>query len=201
MPRHCEHCLDDLRPAARSDARFCGGSCRVMAARMRKRNPGSSQREFPAAMTRAARWVRRTARKVPLNAVTGRPASSTDPTTWSAYPAARESRHGAGSGFVAGDGVGCIDLDHVVGADGRLSDAAEAFLATLPPTFIEVSMSGTGLHVFGTGVAGPNKKTRRDDIAGEVISRRKYVAATGIRFRSAPLKLGDISEAARTFTN
>jgi putative DNA primase/helicase len=47
--------------------------------------------------------------------------------------------------------VACLDLDHC-GApiNGQLADWAQALLAKLPPTYIEVSLSGHGLHVFGT---------------------------------------------------
>jgi len=52
--------------------------------------------------------------------VDGRPASSTDSTTWTTYEAARASTIDDGLGFVLGDGVGGIDLDHVIDDHGRL---------------------------------------------------------------------------------
>ncbi|WP_458085835.1 hypothetical protein [Streptomyces malaysiensis] len=150
-------------------------------------------------MTAAPRWIRRTANKVPLTA-TGGTATSTDPDTWATYEEASASTAGTGLGFVlVGDGIGCIDLDHCL-VDGEPTPLTAAFLATLPETFIEVSMSGDGLHVWGTGVYLTSRKLR-GGVAGEVIGSKKYVAVTGRRFRDAPLRLANIAEPVASLLN
>lgn len=96
---------------ARRHARFCEPRCRAAAARRR--------RTVPAELTRRPRWIRHTARKVPLT-IGGATASSTDPSTWSRYSEAAASGKGAGLGFVLnGDGVVCLDLDHCLDEHGE----------------------------------------------------------------------------------
>src|SRR5690606_7470569 len=125
-------------------ARFCSTKCRVAAHR---------EKGLPLAMTRSTRWLRWAEqpkagggmRKRPIT-VKGWPASSTKSSTWSTYAAAVASRAGKGLGFALGDGIGCIDLDHCL-VDGELAPWAQAILDACPPTYIEVSPSGTGLHI------------------------------------------------------
>ena len=47
------------------------------------------------------------------------------------------------------DGIACIDLDHCVGADGKRSALANEVLSKCGKTYIESSVSGKGIHVFG----------------------------------------------------
>ena len=99
-------------------------------------------------MTSRARWVRHDARKRPLTA-SGGPASVTDSSTWSTYAEAARSPHGTGLGIVLGDGLGCIDLDHCIEGGVLAPWAAEVLDEWRDrAVFIEVSMSGTGLHLF-----------------------------------------------------
>src|SRR5690606_42031046 len=106
----CEHCGGPMPLLSRpSLARYCSGRCRTAAHRARRR--------VPSEMTSRDRWVRRSARKMPLTC-DGKAASSTDPATWCSYRDAVRSRAGAGLGFVlAGEGIACVDLDHCL--DGR----------------------------------------------------------------------------------
>lgn len=192
--RECEHCKGPLAASARSHARYCGTSCRVMASRARKRKPAevAAPLSLPRALTRSPRWIRHNAAKVPLT-VAGGLATSTNPATWSPFADACASTAGTGLGVVlTGDGTVCVDIDHCI-TDGALSDDAETFLAGLPPTYIELSPSGTGLHVWGTGLVLSSRKFRRTPMQGEVIGSRKYVTVTGTRFRNAPLSLANIA--------
>ncbi|MFH8926384.1 bifunctional DNA primase/polymerase [Streptomyces pristinaespiralis] len=154
-------------------------------------------------MTSKARWVRHTARKVPLT-TWGRPASSTDPSTWSDFRRAHRSKVGVGCGFVLskGDGIVCLDLDHVIGRDGSLAAWAEQLLAQLPATYIEVSRSGTGLHVFGWGaLPGTGRRwTYKDGTGLEVYADGRYIAMTANRWCGAPAALADLSEVLDTLT-
>lgn len=224
--RQCERdgCDNDIAAGARSHAKYCGKSCRVMASRARKNDTAAraqfldTQRErlvskpdnlpetatylteespvspqvFPASLTRLPRWIRRAADKTPLT-ISNDVAQSNNEATWSTFSAASGSTVGTGLGFVlSGDGVICVDLDHVI-TDGVLSDEAETFLSSLPPTYIEISPSGDGLHVWGTGLVLTSRKFRNSTMAGEVIGARKYVTMTGNRFRGAPLSLANIA--------
>lgn len=151
-------------------------------------------RSVPAELTRRDRWVRRAASKVPLQSGGG-VASSTSPATWSSYQEAKRSRVGVGIGYVLadGDGIVCLDLDHVIDG-GRLDPAAERLLARIPATYIEVSPSGAGLHVWGRGHLPCGRRTRVDGVAVEAYGSGRYITVTGQRWQSAPSRLADLSE-------
>jgi primase-polymerase (primpol)-like protein len=125
-------------------------------------------------------------RKRPIT-VTGRAASSTDPETWSTYTAAKSATVGHGLGFVLGDGIACLDLDHCL-IDGKPNGLAREVLARVPGAYVEVSPSGDGLHVWGTAPEQPGR--RRDGF--EVYSVGRYITVTGNVFR--PGRLVDLSE-------
>lgn len=170
---------------ARSHARFCSGRCRVAAHRAR--------RQVPAEMRSRDRWVRRTVKKVPVTAK-GRPASSTDSATWCSYRDALRSTAGAGVGFVLnGDGIACLDLDHCL-VDGKPAAWAQRILDRVPATYVEVSPSGDGLHVFGFAKVGRGRRLRVDGGQVEVYDRGRYIAVTRERFNGSPSRLADISE-------
>jgi primase-polymerase (primpol)-like protein len=165
--------------AGRADARFCSARCRVAANRM----------ALPDQMTSMRRWIRHRA-KVPVT-VTGGAASSTNAHTWSDFATAQASSVGDGLGFVlAGDGVACIDLDHCI-EDGTLSDFAYEVVRACRGTYMEISPSGTGLHIFGLGDLQRGVRSP----GFEAYSSGRYMTVTGRRFRRAPLVLHDISHA------
>jgi primase-polymerase (primpol)-like protein len=130
--------------------------------------------------------VRYSARKVPLT-TTGRAASSTNPGTWTTYSEAAASKAGVGVGFVLnGDGLACLDLDHCL-EDGKPTPAARRFLYKLPRTYIEVSPSGTGLHVWGFAEVPTGRHVTVDGLSVEVYGRGRYLTVTGEPFAVAPL--------------
>ena len=172
----CAWCSTDF--AARADARFCSTRCRVAAHRVK----------LPEQMTSLPRWIRHE-RKVPLT-VRGGAASSTNSHTWSDFATASTSPVGDGLGFVlAADGIACIDLDHCI-VDGVLTDFARNVVRACHGTYIEVSPSGTGLHIFGLAEVG--KGVRLPGF--EVYDRGRYMTVTGRRWKRAPLVLRDISQ-------
>lgn len=165
-----------------AQARFCSDKCRNYARRAVRKNP------IPFGMTGRDRWVRRSAQKVPLT-IHGTPASSTDPSTWSSYLEARASSVGAGLGYIVGDGIGCLDLDHCLNA-GEPTAAAQALLERYPDNYIEISPSGDGLHVWGLLDEAAGTKRTIDGLAIETYSRDRYITITGNVYqpgRLAPL--------------
>lgn len=136
-------------------------------------------------MTSRDRWVR-SSYKRPVT-VAGRPASVTDESTWSTYKLAHRSSAGDHLGYVLGDGVGCLDLDHCF-IDGVLTDWATEILEANKGTYVEVSMSGTGLHIFGLTEERPGRKIR-DHRNVEIYSRMRFIALTGKRYASSSLEL------------
>lgn len=191
MERRCERegCDQVLPAAGRGPVpRFCSTRCRVAAHRARRR--------VPAELTRTPRWVRHSQAKVPLT-IRGRAASSTDPSTWSTHEQARGSAVGAGLGCVltADDDIVCIDLDHALDGTGRPVPWAAELLAAVPPTWIEVSPSGEGLHIWGRADMLGGRRLPRPGGGVEVYGSGRYITVTGRLYggRRATTQLADIS--------
>ncbi|MGC9543605.1 DNA primase [Streptomyces sp. UG1] len=185
--RTCERCGEHLRARHSHRARFCSTRCRVAAHR--------EKHAIPAELRARERWVRRSSSKVPLRSDTGRPASSTDPATWTTYAAAAASPHGSGLGFVLahGDGIVVLDLDHCL-VDGEPKPWAREILERCPATYVEVSVSGEGLHLWGRGRIGRGRRIRWPDGAHiEIYSAERFIVL-GERYRHAPLHLADLSD-------
>ena len=159
----------------RQGAKFCSQKCGTYFRRASKRKP-----TFPAEMTSRNRWLRRDENKRPLT-IDGKAGSSTNPETWSSFAAAKASTAGAGLGFVLGDGIGCIDLDHCF-ADGALTDWAKEAIDSItePVIFMEVSQSGEGVHIFIEAQEAPGRKIR-DGRNIERYTAGRYIAVTGNR--------------------
>ncbi|EFE65766.1 conserved hypothetical protein [Streptomyces viridosporus ATCC 14672] len=191
--KRCEHCREHLGARHAHNARFCSGRCRMAAHRARQRQSDP----VPAAMTRRSQWVRYSDRKVPLSARSPKrsAASSTDPETWSSYSAAKRSTAGVGVGFVLSpvDRLVCIDLDHAL-IGGVLAGWAREIVDRVPRTYIEVSPSGTGLHIWGYGTVERGRRIRRGEASVEVYDRGRYITVTGEPFEGAPSSLADLSQ-------
>lgn len=91
--------------------------------------------------------------KRPLS-VTGGPASSTDPSTWSTYDdafAAFVGGVGNAAGFVLNHDMGIvvIDLDHCV-SNGIVEPWAQEIIDRID-SYTELSQSGEGIHIFARG--------------------------------------------------
>lgn len=190
MDNNCLECETPLS-LLREGAKYCSDSCKMKAYRRRKR----AAEVFPKQMRDSERWMRwrLTQRgskesKRPVT-VTGRAASSTNSDTWTDYATANDSTVGQGVGFALGDGIGCIDLDDAI-VDGQVSDWARTILDDCPETFIEISQSGNGLHIFGLIPEQPGRNTGR---GVEVYSAGRFIAMTGNRFKDSPSALADLS--------
>lgn len=129
---------------------------------------------LPAEMTSRASWVRASGKR-PVT-VTGRPASSTDRSTWSTFAAVRASSAGDGFGVMLGGGLGCYDLDHCLEGD-VLARWARDVLESIPERVLwsERSVSGDGLHVF---VEAPESRgSRRAGV--ERYTAGRFIRVTG----------------------
>ncbi len=133
-----------------------------------------------AELAKDQRWVcAELPSKRPLQ-VTGKPASVTDSTTWSTCEdvyAAYVGGTGDALGYVLGDGIVGIDLDHCIRDDGSLEPWASKIVNILD-SYTEISQSGRGLHIlirasFPKGVTG----RRRGQI--EIYADSRYFIITG----------------------
>ena len=178
----CAHCETDFKNQ-RSTALYCSPRCRVYAFREARAN-------VPADLVTRHRWVTFSRDKMPRQ-TDGTPASSTDPATWATFAAASSAARvlDRGVGFVLnGDGIACIDLDHCI-VGGVLADWAVDIVARAGRTFVEVSPSGTGLHVWGFATVGRGRRMGQV----EVYDRGRYMTVTGDRWQGSTRRLADIS--------
>lgn len=186
----CERCGGpvSLPPRGRTPE-YCSTKCRVAAHRAR---------QLPPEMTKRPRWARfantpraggkPTRRPVMAN---GRSASSTNPRTWTTYAAVKVSKAGHGVGFMLGDGIGAIDLDRCIVA-GRLEKWAQEIVDACPATYIEISPSGTGLHIFGHMSPRPGRG-QRGGARIEIYSRDRFMTVTGDRWPGSVNTLADLN--------
>jgi primase-polymerase (primpol)-like protein len=123
---------------------------------------------------------------------TGHWISVTDNRALSTYPQAKASKAGDGLGFVLnGDGIICIDLDHCY--NGAPSAEAMALIESLPSTYVEISPSGTGLHIWGKSQMAAGRKFTRNGLSIEIYPNGRFITMTGNALNRAELADLDIT--------
>lgn len=122
----------------------------------------------------AGKWT-----KIPICVRTRRHASTTDAETWCSFDAAlecyqqhRDIYDGIGFVFTEGDPYVGGDIDHCVSPEQFISDEA---LDILPPTYAELSPSGTGVKF----IARSDKHYARKTVRGELYSSKRFFTITG----------------------
>ena len=113
----------------------------------------------------------------------GSAATSTDARTWTSWETAKRSTAGDGLGFVLGAGFACVDIDHCLDEAGRPDGRARKLLARIGEGYVEVSPSGTGLHVWGRAPEQPGRRFP----TFEVYSVGRFITVTGRVFRAGGL--------------
>jgi hypothetical protein len=125
--------------------------------------------------------------KVPTDWRTGMPCNPHDPEVWTDYLTAYLAGDGR-VGFVltANDPFWCLDVDHCA-VDGAWSALALEIRAMLPSCALEVSQSGQGWHLWGSG-AIPAHASRGPSGSGLELYHDKRYIALGL-----PGSMGDAS--------
>jgi primase-polymerase (primpol)-like protein len=137
--------------------------------------------------------------KSPIDPLHSDPASdfarsnAQDPATWLSWELAIEYARALGPGYGAGivlhEGCGllCVDLDGCFSEDGVPSPFAAGIVrdvrALCPDVYVEVSMSGRGLHIIGpySGPAPPHRNKNKE-LHAELYTAARYIALTGNRY-------------------
>ena len=111
--------------------------------------------------------------------INGKMADITNPETWTTFDRAlavlRKNNTYRGLGFVLGDGIFGIDLDHVISEDGTMEPWA-AEIIRMMDSYTELSPSGTGVHIYARGKIPP--KDRKNGKV-EMYDERRYFTVTG----------------------
>jgi len=150
------------------------------------------------------RWVCYTAKKIPVDAKSGRNASSTDSSTWTSYAEAEKAvgkYNTVGVGFVlTGDGIVGIDLDACFTTlpDGSVKPSAIARQALLlTESYSEISPSGKGLHIIGTAKIPEGSRLKGRTTGGdkvEIYETARYFTFTENMTDGASEELEDIQD-------
>lgn len=88
------------------------------------------------------------------------------------------------------DGLSCIDLDDVIGDDGKLDELASDILDDLSATYAEVSPSGNGVHLLLRDLQGLDDDYHIKDTIETYTSRG--VSMTGRRIQSSSTEIAEM---------
>lgn len=142
-------------------------------------------RAVPQAFAHVRRFIFANRDKVPCDFY-GNPCDPHNPAKWltitelKSSPLYFDPRYFIGFVFARGDRRFGIDLDKCFDQAGMITPAAAAVLERFPGAYVEVSISGTGLHIIGTGEVGPHR-TRAPGL--ELYTEGRYFLLTGSQAR------------------
>lgn len=122
-------------------------------------------------------------RPVNCNSDKGEYAESDNPETWTTFDNALKYLKEKGGTTVAyaldgKDNVSCIDLDHCYDENGQPTALAKEILSKCGKTYVEKSVSGNGLHIFGK-TSGMDIRTFSKDGDLEFYQKEHFIAMTG----------------------
>jgi len=120
--------------------------------------------------------------KIPISPARGYACSPTDRNEWVSLEEAEAIAplYGAGIAFVfaAEDPFFFLDIDGALQPDGSWSPLAVSLCRRLAGAAVEVSQSGKGLHVFGSGTL-PEHACKNVPLGIELYTQERFVALTG----------------------
>jgi len=122
--------------------------------------------------------------KFPCDFRDGRVVSAHDPAywtdAWTALAAATNFGPGYGLAFVftETDDLWFLDIDNCLQSDNTWSPVAVALCGMFQGAAVEISQSGRGLHIFGSGRA-PTHGTKNIPLGLEFYTKLRFVALTG----------------------
>ncbi|MBO1110677.1 VapE domain-containing protein [Bordetella petrii] len=122
--------------------------------------------------------------KLPTN-IHGKPVNAHDPQHWVSFDEAARvlPLHGPtyGIGFVLSDKdpYVFIDVDHALQPDGSWSALAQTMCQAFNGCAVEVSQSGTGLHIIGRGTLRADHACKNVSLGLECYTTERFIALTG----------------------
>ena len=114
--------------------------------------------------------------KIPTDWRTGNPCDAHDPAMWTDHATADFAGNGKkGFVFTDADPYWFLDIDNCLQPDNTWSPLAIDLCKRLAGAYIEVSIGGRGLHIFGAGQL-PAHGTRNAALGLELYHRKRFVA-------------------------
>ena len=94
--------------------------------------------------------------------------------------------------------VCCVDVDHCFNSDGVLTDEAQSVIACCQNSFVEISQSGTGIHIWfiDDEFKGGRKKGNVETYAAD-----RYIAVTGCHIEGTADNLLTVNGTCKTVIN
>jgi len=132
---------------------------------------------IPEALAAYPQFIAHNEAKQPINPVTRQPIDPHDPANWMDATTAQRTGLGVGFVFTSKDPFFFLDIDHAYDG-GAWSSLAQTLCAQFAGCLIEVSMSGTGLHIIGSGTP-EHPRCKNIPLGIEFYTSGRYVALTG----------------------
>ncbi len=114
--------------------------------------------------------------KLPFSLIDGKANDWNHPKRWIDFNEAKTKNKPLGFVLVEEDRIICIDLDHAI-QDGKLTPMAKEVVENFAGTYMEVSQSGKGIHIFAQGTIPDNLNLSSRGI--EIYKKNRYIALTG----------------------
>lgn len=114
--------------------------------------------------------------KLPFSLIDGKANDWNQPERWITFNEAKTKNRPLGFVLVEEDKIICIDLDHAI-QDGKLSLMAKEIIEKFTGTYMELSQSGKGIHIFAKGAIPNNLNLSSQGI--EMYKNNRYIALTG----------------------
>ncbi|MBP2659700.1 MAG: helicase [Firmicutes bacterium] len=132
-------------------------------------------------------WVCYTEDKIPIDPKTGRSAKANDAVTWADFDTAKRyaATNGLGIGFQFGtserlSGIVGVDIDKCINPEtGQFSELAMEIIEMFPNCYVEISPSGTGIHILVGGRLPDNAWHKIKELGMETYDRYRYFTVTG----------------------
>lgn len=123
-------------------------------------------------------------KKVIISPMNSKFAKCNEPETWSDYETAKRycmKYRYTGLVFALTEGITFVDIDHAIDkTTGEiLSEEAKQLILLLADTYIEKSVSGTGIHILMRGSLPENARNRNDKKGLEMYDTNRFVCMTG----------------------
>lgn len=114
--------------------------------------------------------------KLPFSLIDGKANDWNHPERWIAFNEAKTKNRPLGFVLVEEDKIICIDLDNAI-KDGKLTLMAKEIIEKFTGTYMELSQSGKGIHIFVKGTIPNNLNLSSQGI--EMYKNNRYIALTG----------------------
>jgi len=114
--------------------------------------------------------------KLPFSLIDGKANEWNHPERWINFNEAKTMNETLGFVLVEEDRIICIDLDNAI-QEGQLTPMAKEVVENFAGTYMEISQSGKGIHIFAKGAIPNNLNLSSRGI--EIYKKNRYIALTG----------------------